>query len=194
MKKILTFLILFFCLSAFSQQDTLVTVEINASNLTEALNQIEKQTSYTFFYQKKWLYKSNVSINKTFEKNSISEVLKFVFNDTNLNFYLHKNQIILTENSVIYSNVADDFIEPKNVSTTTIKPLLIQETQKSNINTDDKNDDLIVIGKESVNKQKVLYEISGYVINKKNETPVAPFFLACKIASFNSASDFNPGI
>ena len=173
MKKILTLIILFFCLNAFSQQDTIITIEINASNLTEALNQIEKQTNYTFFYQKKWLDKSNISINKTFEKISINEVLKFVFNDSNLNFYLHKNQIILTENSVIYSNVADDFIETKSVSTTTIKPLLIQETQKSNINTDDKNDDLIVIGKEFVNKQKVLYEISGYIINKKNETPVA---------------------
>lgn len=172
MKKILTLIILFFCLNAFSQQDTIITIEINAPNITEALNQIEKQTNYTFFYQKKWLKDTN-SINKSFEKTAITDVLKFIFNDTKLNFFIIKNQIILTENSVIYDKVVANFIEKSdNIATTPIKPLLIQETQKGSTNTEEETNDLIVIGKESVNKQKVVYEISGYVVNKKNETPI----------------------
>ena len=172
MKKALILLVLFFCLSSFSQQDTIVTIEINSSNLTEALNQIEKQTGYTFFYKKKWLESYAISVNEKFEKATITDLLKFIFKETNLNFYLNETQIILTENSVIYNKVATDFIEKKDLNTIAIKPVLIQETQKSDTNKDEKNDDLIVIGKESVSKQKVLYEISGYVLNKKNETPV----------------------
>lgn len=172
MKKALSLFVLFFCLSSFSQQDTIVTVEINALNLTEALNQIEQQTNYTFFYQKKWLDNYAISVNEKFEKTTIAEILKFVFKDTNLNFYLSKKQIILTENSVIYDKVAIDFIEQNDVTATVIKPILIQETQKTNTNTEEKNDALIVIGKESVNKQRVTYEISGFIMNKKNGTPV----------------------
>lgn len=173
MKKILSVITLLLCLSTFAQDNNLVTVEVNASSLAEALNQIEKQTTYTFFYQKKWLDNYTISVNQKFEKTTIDEVLKLIFNQTNLNFYINKKQIILTENNVIYDKVALDFIERKETNQTTIKPILIQETQKSITNTNNKNDELIVIGKESVNKQKITYEISGFVINKKNGTPIS---------------------
>jgi hypothetical protein len=173
MKKTLLLLAIFFCLSAFSQQDTLITVEINASNVTEALNQIEKQTNYTFFYQKKWLENQTISINERFEKTTINELLKLVFKDTKLNFYINKKEIILTENNVIYDKVVSNFIEDKSNTVASVKPILIQETQKSVTNTDEKNDVLVVIGKETVNKQKVSYEISGYITNKKNGTNVS---------------------
>ncbi|CAM3806489.1 TonB-dependent receptor plug domain-containing protein [Flavobacterium cucumis] len=171
MKKALSIFVLFISFSIFSQQDSIVKVEINASNLTEALNQIEKQTNYTFFYKKKWLDDNIIVVNEKFEKTTVAEILKFIFKDTDLNFYLSKNQIILTQNSVIYDKVATNFIEKDEIATINIKPILIKETQKSNTNTD--NDNLIVVGKESVTKQKVSFEISGFIMTKKNGSPVA---------------------
>lgn len=173
MKKALSILVLFISFSVFSQQDSLVTIEINASNLNDALNQIETKTGYNFFYQKQWLDKYTIIFNEKFENTTIQEVLKTIFKDTNLNFYLTKNQIILTENNVIYDKVAANFIIKNESITSSIKPILIQETQKSNSNSDNDTNDLIVIGKESVAKQKVTYEISGFIMNLKNGTPVA---------------------
>jgi hypothetical protein len=45
MKKRFTIFIIFFSLSIFSQKSDTISVKINAANLTEALNQIEKQTN-----------------------------------------------------------------------------------------------------------------------------------------------------
>ena len=175
MKKALSILVLFISFSVFSQQDSIVTVEINASNLTEALNQIEKQTDFTFFYQKKWLTTHAIVVNKKFEKTTIAEILKFVFKDTNLNFYLRNNQIILTENNVIYDKVATYFIEKDEVITTNIKPILIQETQKSITNTDNNNDLIVVGGSSSKLSQSNLdSEISMYAGTVTKSSASAP--------------------
>ncbi|MCW1147298.1 TonB-dependent receptor [Flavobacterium lacisediminis] len=172
MKKLLCILFLFFFLSSSAQQDTIVSIEINAISINEAIRQIEKQTDYSFFYQNNWLKNDSISINEKFEKTTIDFVLKHIFKDTNLNFYIHKKQVILTQNSVIYDKVAHDFIEAKENSPITVKPILIQETEKSSNNADEKVNELIVIGKESVSKQKITYEISGFVLNKKSGIPI----------------------
>lgn len=161
---------MFFSLSIYSQKTDTISIKIQAANLNEALNQIEKQTNFSFFYQKKWL-KNNVDfIDKNFEKESIEIILKSIFENTNLNFYLHGTNIILTENNVIYDKVVSDFLENSDYAD---RPILIQEIEKGDINSIEKTDKIIIIGKESILKEKKLYNISGYIINKKNEIPVS---------------------
>ena len=143
MKKIFAIIIMFFSLSIYSQKTDTISIKIQAANLNEALNQIEKQTNFSFFYQKKWL-KNNVDfIDKNFEKESIEIILKSIFENTNLNFYLNGTNIILTENNVIYDKVVSNFLENSDYAD---RPILIQEIEKGDINSIEKTDKIIIIG------------------------------------------------
>lgn len=171
MKKTLSLIIIFFSLSTYSQKSDTISIKINATNLTEALNQIENQTNFSFYYQKKWLKNNGVSINENFDNASIDTLLKAIFKDTNLNFYLSGKHVILTENNIIYDKVSSDFLENSDLNFTN-NPVLIQEIEKSSNDSNEKTEELIVIGKESISKEKKSYLISGFIFNKKNDTPV----------------------
>ena len=67
-----------------------------------------------FFYKKEWLEKYNSKITLKIENLSIDEALKQVLNETNLNFYISNKQIILTENSIIYDKVVDNFLKSED--------------------------------------------------------------------------------
>jgi hypothetical protein len=172
MKKLFITILLMQFASSFSQKDSLTTININAVNLEDALLQIERQTNYTFFYQKNWLKNYNQVVNEKVESKSIDEILKTIFNETNLNYFLDKNKIILTQNSIIHNKIESAFLENKNSTNTVAKPILIQETDKI---TDKKeyNEALTVIGKESASKDKSIYEITGSILNSKNGVPIA---------------------
>ena len=116
MKKTLSLIIIFFSLSTYSQKSDTISIKINATNLTEALNQIENQTNFSFYYQKKWLKNNGVSINENFDNASIDTLLKAIFKDTNLNFYLSGKHVILTENNIIYDKVSSDFLENSDLN------------------------------------------------------------------------------
>ena len=190
MKKIILALSLLCIAPLFGQQDTLKIITLNAANLEDALHQIEQQTQQTFFYQKKWLENYTQPINETYKSKTLEAILQEVLKPTNLNFFIDKNKVIVTQNSVIHNKVASDFMEIQS-NRWSINPILIEETQK---NTRDNNSSgaLIVIGKESKTKDNSTFEITGIISNPKNGTPIpdANFILQQKIAATSNEKGF----
>ena len=188
MKKIFTIFLFFLYTLSFSQQDK-ITVEINSNNLIEALNQIEKESTMKFFYKKEWLEKYNSKITLKIENLAIDDAIKLVLNETNLNFYISNKQIILTENSIIYDKVADNFLksEDKPTNKEEPKPIFIQGNQNSILGTE--NGKINIVGKESAEKAKTDYEINGYILNKKNGTPISEALI--KIVGKNISATTN---
>ena len=87
----------------------LLTIPEGAS-AEDALKQIERVTDYRFFYIDSWL--QNQSVSGDYQHITVRELLKLIFEETVINFYFYEdNRVILTQNSIIYDSISDDFFE-----------------------------------------------------------------------------------
>ncbi|THF51230.1 TonB-dependent receptor [Flavobacterium supellecticarium] len=179
MKKILLALfILAYSQAAFSQEKQKLSLELNNSDVPTALNKIEATSGYKFYFDNSWLenYK-NIRITKNFNQASLDEILTEIFSNTDLNFFVDKNTVILTNNSIIYSKLADNYFG----ETTTRKsdevviqgdPVFYQQYDDATSG-DSKNNSVSLIGKEAKVSGRKTFELSGYIKNTKNGEPIA---------------------
>ena len=86
-----------------------ITVEFKNANIKTAIQDIEKVSYYKFYFDEKWFENDSVSITKQFKEVKIGEVLEDVFQNTSFNFYISENKVIVTNNSIIYNQLADDY-------------------------------------------------------------------------------------
>ena len=84
-------------------QNVKVTVKQNNTELSSVLNDIEKQTDYLFVYDKYVNVNRKVSVN--LNKKPLEEVLKQLFEGTDVKFAVDGSYIILSPNSKLENNV-----------------------------------------------------------------------------------------
>lgn len=180
MKKILLALCIFvFSQAAFSQEKQKLSLDLNNSDVPTALNKIEAASGYKFYFDNSWLegYK-NIRITKSYNQATLDEILADVFNNTDLNFFVDKNNVILTNNSIIYSKLVDNYFG----ETTTRKsddiviqgdPVFYQQYDDNTAGSDSRSNSVSLIGKEAQVAGKKTFELSGYIRNTKNGEPIA---------------------
>lgn len=180
MKKILFALfILAFSQSVFSQEKQKLSLELNNADVPTALSKIETASGYKFYFDSAWLegYKT-IRITKNYNQATLDEILTDVFNNTDLNFYVNQNSVILTNNSIIYSKLADNYFG----ETTTRKsdeivfegdPVFYQQYDDNSTSGDTRGSSVSLIGKESQKFGKSTFELSGYIKNTKNGEPIS---------------------
>src|SRR6187402_1082546 len=118
MRKIILalFLLTFHALS-FSQEKTKkISIEFNNTDLKSALENIEKNTDYKFYFDQNWFKNETIIINKKYENTSIEDILTSIFEKTDLNYFISEKEIILTKNSIIYDVLPDDYFEPSTTA------------------------------------------------------------------------------
>lgn len=104
-----------------TQQNITLTVENQP--IPALLEEIEQQTGVTFFYDANWF--ENTTVTKSYTNQGIDEVLKDLLKDTNLNFYLDKdNNIYLTRNSFVYESLPKDFFGEEET------PIFVEEDEE----------------------------------------------------------------
>ena len=100
----LSTLILFLSITYLSakevhSQNANVSLNITDKTIAEVLKDLEKQTSYLFFYNE-----TDIDVNKvvtgSFINSSVSDVLASIFSGTETNYTLFKDYIVLTKNSI----------------------------------------------------------------------------------------------
>ncbi|MBE8725296.1 TonB-dependent receptor [Flavobacterium sp. KB82] len=161
-------LLLLFC--GFNQlmysQNQQNTITINYSNINriEVLKKIETASSFKFYFQDEWIDK-NILISGNFENTNIQDVLSKVFADTELNFFIDKNKIILTKNSVIYDKVSTT----KNSNA----PVFFQQYDSLQKKQPGSLPSVALIGKEAVDSDIDFYTLSGHITDLKNQKPLA---------------------
>ncbi len=111
----LTFVILFiagielFATRAYSQKER-VTLSLEETSVADVLNSIESITDYTFFYNSGLIdVKRIVSVNV--QEQPVSEVLEDVFDNTDVEFKVEGNRIVLTNQFLSDQNVQQNAIK-----------------------------------------------------------------------------------
>lgn len=171
--KLKLLLILFLYSCALFSQEQKITLSLNDLTIEECIQQLETKTNYFFYFKKEWL-NQDTKINLTFESASLDEIISALFKETDLNYLIANNKIILSKNNIIYSKVAAGFLTTKNESSqnnSEIIPELLAENK--GVANSETNTSLKIIGKESKDQKGVLFELKGVITNKNNGEPIA---------------------
>ncbi len=177
----ITLTVLFFainCLVLGQDNNAQFSFEFAKTDLETAITTIEKQTNYTFFYDKQWINSNKITVNTSIKNQTIERVLNIIFEETDLNFYIDKNRIILTKNNVIRDQLDDDYFNDKTKTANQAnansddKPLYFKTIDSSSI--DSKIfDKLLIIGKERKKLNRKTLLLSGYLTDSKTGMPLS---------------------
>jgi hypothetical protein len=180
-KLLLTLLALTFHQLALSQnKNERITIEFKDANRTTVLESIEKSTSFEFFFDAEWFANDKTVISGNYQSISIDDLLGKIFDNTNYNYFVQDNKIILTQNSVVY-----DTLMPNYFATTTTdnfsgnndkpneNPIFFQEYDSINTSRTKKSYGIVLIGKDKKTTDKKRYVLSGYVKDAATEKPLS---------------------
>ncbi|QKX03662.1 TonB-dependent receptor plug domain-containing protein [Aquimarina sp. TRL1] len=172
MKKIT---ILFtFCISTFiaiSQENKKISIEFTDTPLQEALLELERQIHQKFFFEENWL--KSYKVTKKYHQETIKNVLKGIFEETNINFYFTDDRIILLNNSIIYAKLPESFFEEKEQNQKLEEKDNIPIFQQAYVTTSvSRKNKLVTIGKQQLNISKKTFELSGVIQDFKTNKPI----------------------
>ncbi len=182
MRNILLILLLFlFHDSAFAQQKQKnITIQFDNVKIEKVLIQIEELTDYKFYFISNWFDKTPL-VSGEFTKTSIENLLDDLFKGSVLNYHIRDNQVVLTQNSLVYDYLPKSFFGSNN---STSKQIITNPNSNKTPFFYSKNEqkvgakiDVIKIGKENKLIQQTNYKLSGFVINKSTNKPIANMVL-----------------
>ncbi len=150
-----------------------ISLTIENKSTEEILTELENRTDFHFYYANQWL--DTVALTKRYNNVLVSDILRDLFEDTDVNFYIAwDSRIILTVNNSIYSELPQGFLEDSK-KTEVIKeaqntsgPILLAK-QKANVSN---VLETIRIGKEQIENDKSVLRLSGYVKNNETDEPI----------------------
>lgn len=96
---------LFFQLMVFSQENgKKYSFEFNSVDLKTAIESIEKESNFKFFFQAEWLDNNKQQITGSYKNITIDELLNQIFNPTEINFLLIKIKLFFQKTILLETN------------------------------------------------------------------------------------------
>lgn len=177
------FLVLFISLGLVSQNKE-KTISLDFSNLSkkEIFSLIEERTNYHFFYIDNWL--DDEKLSGVYVDKNIYYILTEILKNTTLNFIIIEgDKIIITKGKRIHKSLYDE--EETNIISTEISvPFYIQ-------NSSEKENEVVVIGKETLKSDQKNYVVSGIIKNMETNKPVEGMVVLERSKNISTTTDSN---
>lgn len=200
MRTITILFALFLCQVIFAQiGNEKLSISFKEASAEDALKQIERVTDYRFFYIDSWL--QNQSVSGDYQHITVRELLKLIFEETVINFYFYEdNRVILTQNSIIYDSISDDFfeesrtisiVEDKNEEEGVIEersmpaPILYAPNKSESKRTLE----TIRIGKENKNSLRQRFTLTGIATSIDTGEPIADLAILAEGLTVGTTTD-----
>ncbi|MCK9412014.1 MAG: SusC/RagA family TonB-linked outer membrane protein [Prolixibacteraceae bacterium] len=118
-KMKLTLLMVFLVMATFGNSFSQVTLSLhfNKANIQEVLGSIEKKTDYIFLY-KDYILNGSQEITVDFQDAKFEEVLKFICEQSNVDYEVHDRQIILKEKANVMEPLVQQQPKRKEITGT----------------------------------------------------------------------------
>lgn len=165
--------------------------EFNAVSLEKAMEIIEKDTDFRFYFDSDWLKNHPEPINLTFTDAKLETVLNGLLQNTNLNFYVSGTKIILTRNSVIYDKLPEQYFNPEKNKAQEENTVVFQGNpvfQKEH-SEEENESSMALIGKETKRTDKKTYQLSGYIKHSKTGKAIPDVVLRVQNNEATAVSD-----
>jgi len=163
-RKFILFVLFFVSQLVFSQEKK-ISIQFENNTLKEALLKVEEKTNLYFYFQEGWF--STTTITKTYKDISIIDLLDNLFKDTTFNFFIDNQKVVITKNNSIQKRLPLNYFDTDKESDTKNSPIFIKEYL-----TNQKNKNIITIGKESNLQSNSTYKISGYIKSMATNKPI----------------------
>ena len=166
----LVFLLLIFTSSLMGQENQGITVSFERTPLKEALLEVENLSHKKFFFEDSWL--KGYFVTQIFKNESLSKLLHALFVNTNINFVLKDETVILLNNTYVYTELPSNYFnlpEDSGKSETQNAPIFEEEYISQNTIQQRK---LITIGKQGPSAGSKSHTLSGTFKNSKTGEPL----------------------
>lgn len=167
----LLFLMLFSLWEVRAQDDQNIKIQFDNIPLKEAVLQLEKTSSFTFYFDEDWL--KGHFVTKEFENEPLRIVLNGIFENTNINYLLKDDKVILVNNSYIYTGLPEDFFNEtvrKNIVEQENTAPIFQEEYAAQTTAQHRK--LVTIGKQLPNSADKTFTLSGTFLNSNTGEPL----------------------
>lgn len=194
MKKIiLVWAILFFQLSIAQNSNERISITFKDDTLESALKAIETKTSNKFYFDPTWVSSNKTLINETYTDIKIDELLDKILDQTDLNFIILKDKVILTLNRTIHDDLPSNYFSDAPIETSSNNnsdnPVFYQQYDSLNSYSVTKKASIVFIGKENKNTVKNNYTISGFIKNAETGKPEANIYIKVRKKNISTSSD-----
>ncbi|GAA4765576.1 MULTISPECIES: TonB-dependent receptor [Flavobacterium] len=188
MNKFQLLLILLFFNLTYSQENK-ISLEYSNQNYRSIIQKIEQASPYRFFYDDRWIDDTKYFSNE-FKNKSIDQILNQIFEDSDINFFIDSNRIILTQKILIHDKLADSFYKKENNDkqlSSKPSPVFYQEYNSSKTQLDS----ISLIGKESKDNYSKgsNFKLTGTIKNKKSNEFIPDVNISIKKLGINTISD-----
>ncbi|MCP2026826.1 hypothetical protein L1276_001970 [Flavobacterium sp. HSC-32F16] len=190
---ITTIIFLIFSQLSFSQdKNSAISIEFSNISRTAALQKIEANSKYKIYYQEGW-FENNVLISGNYVNKTISEIVSKILEDTDLNYFIDNNKIVLTKNSIIYDSFPDyetnkpDIVNKPSKSANPVFFGQFDSVKKSG--SKGANTNIVLVGKESSESNNGLYTLSGYLKDIKTNEPLADINVKIRNTSISTVTN-----
>ncbi|WP_417559072.1 TonB-dependent receptor [Mesoflavibacter zeaxanthinifaciens] len=162
MKKTILLYIALFSIYMLNAQSEKISVSFSNNSMVEILEKLEQESNLRFYYQDNWFdtYKTTNS----YENKTIEFILSDLFSSSSINFLIYDNKVILTNNSIVYQELPDDFFKTEEQSYYPENDAIFYNQY------DSKN--VITVGKQNVNLKAQEFRVSGRVTEENTGKPI----------------------
>ena len=192
--RIVVSLILLLCFAPVIGQEktTNLSLDVQDKSVKEILFEIEQKTDYQFYYADEWF--DNKKLSKNYDDTSLENILKDLFSDSKINFFIDSdNRIILTLSNIIYGNLPEGFFKDSIIPETVVEeeivtaPILLKKQDERKQRTIE----TIRIGRESLNSVQKRFTLSGTVRNNSTGKPISNLAIFVKTLGIGSVTNDN---
>jgi hypothetical protein len=169
-KKLLALLLLLVSVcSIYGQEDQEITITFDNIPLKEALLQLEGKVPYTLYFEETWLKEHRVT--KSYDNKKLRAILNELLEETNLNYFIKADRVILLNNSVVNPELPFDFFGEKKLE---------EEAQESSApifreeyfsQTTKRKRSIVTVGKQNFSAKNSVFILSGHVTNINANEP-----------------------
>lgn len=200
MKKILLLFIIVFNSSAalFAQNSNeKISINFNEVSIADAIKNIEKTTSYKFYFDPTWADFNKNKITGSYNNVTIEELLEKILSKTELNFIIIKKKIILTLNNKIHDELPKNYfpdapiVDKTDMITHSENPIFYKQYDSLTNYSVNKKTSIIFIGKENNESIKKNFTVSGYIRNEETNKPEPNINIKILNKNINTSSDID---
>ncbi|GGW97057.1 TonB-dependent receptor [Salegentibacter mishustinae] len=167
-KYLLLFLLIYFPFTYAQTADPEISISFQNKELPDILVEIEAKTDYQFFFDEDWFGLTKFS--GEYSQTKVTEVLEDLLEETNINYFVKGQRIILTSGSIIYDRLPEGFL--KTQEETAVAEEENQSTDPVFYNDNEEQAEVVetvLIGKENRQSNRSTYKLSGRVVSEKGE-------------------------
>jgi len=197
--KLVVILFLFTSIYKMVGQDAPgITIRFNNVPLKEAILQLEEQTESSFFFEEAWL--NNHFVTKSFDQQALKTILDGILQNTNINYFIKGDRIILLNNSIVYPELPADYFGVEELQELTNQEETVDEIRNTTTpifqeqfvsTTAVQKRRIVTIGKQDSNSQRKIFSLSGRVTDLFTQLPIQNLSISVTGGSTFAITDAN---